>query len=90
MSRKELQPCGTYAAWQRHRNAGEEPCEACWQAKRAYQAAYRKIAPRRPATKQRRARRNAEYRARVALTLRYPEAFADLLARELAKEGITQ
>lgn len=32
-----LQPCGTHAAWTRHRSRGEEPCEACWVGEREYQ-----------------------------------------------------
>lgn len=26
---RELQPCGTFAAYQRHKRKGEEPCEEC-------------------------------------------------------------
>lgn len=33
----ELRPCGTHAAFNRHRVAGEEPCPACWMAEREYQ-----------------------------------------------------
>lgn len=33
---RELRPCGTYAGWHRHRRAGEDPCEGCEEAKRAY------------------------------------------------------
>ncbi|GAA3089598.1 hypothetical protein GCM10010530_14160 [Kribbella aluminosa] len=28
-STRPLQPCGTFAAYKRHRKAGETPCEAC-------------------------------------------------------------
>jgi len=35
----ELRPCGTHAAFNRHRVAGEEPCPACWMAEREYQTA---------------------------------------------------
>lgn len=31
---RDLRPCGTQAAWARHRRKGEEPCEACKQANR--------------------------------------------------------
>ena len=31
---RELQPCGTRAAYQRHIRSGEEPCEACREANR--------------------------------------------------------
>lgn len=36
MSGGELQPCGTVAAYARHRRAGEEACEACRKARAAY------------------------------------------------------
>lgn len=31
---RALQPCGTWAAYKRHKRRGEEPCEACRQAAR--------------------------------------------------------
>ena len=33
-----LQPCGTRAAYVRHRNYGQEPCDPCTNANRAYEA----------------------------------------------------
>jgi predicted component of type VI protein secretion system len=36
----QLLPCGTSAAYQRHRKAGEQPCAPCREAWREYQAAY--------------------------------------------------
>lgn len=33
-SRPPRQPCGTWAAYKRHRKAGEEPCESCKEASR--------------------------------------------------------
>jgi hypothetical protein len=42
-----LQPCGTYAAYQRHRRQNEEICEPCRAAKRAHEVAYRVDARRR-------------------------------------------
>ncbi len=38
---RELQPCGTPAAYQRHYKRGEEPCGACREAKADYQREYR-------------------------------------------------
>lgn len=32
----ELKPCGTHAAYQRHRKRGESPCTACKDAEAAY------------------------------------------------------
>ena len=34
-----LQPHGTHAAFNRHRNADEDPCQACWHGERDYQRA---------------------------------------------------
>jgi hypothetical protein len=34
---KELQPHGTHAAFNRHRKAGDEPCDPCWCGERRYQ-----------------------------------------------------
>lgn len=33
---RDLKPCGTRAAYQRHKRRGEEPCEACAEALRAH------------------------------------------------------
>ena len=33
---REVQPCGTYAGYQRHRLRGEEACEPCKEARRVY------------------------------------------------------
>lgn len=33
---RELKPCGTVAAYERHRRRGEEVCEACREARRVY------------------------------------------------------
>lgn len=86
---RELQPCGTYAAWQRHKKNNEDPCESCWRARRQYQRAYRKVAPRSESDR-RKAHRRAHRRALVALSQRYSTAFLDLLGKELAKEGLTK
>lgn len=32
-----LKPCGTHAAYARHRARGEEPCQPCREAERSYQ-----------------------------------------------------
>ncbi len=37
-----LQPCGTQAAFYRHKRNGEEPCQACRAAKARYNADYRR------------------------------------------------
>ena len=40
-SARKLRPHGTYAAFMRHKRAGEEPCHACREASRKNAAAYR-------------------------------------------------
>jgi len=39
MMARELKPCGTNAAYARHVEAGEQPCEACKEAHAAYNRA---------------------------------------------------
>jgi hypothetical protein len=40
--RKATQPHGTYAGFQRHRYAGEQPCEHCADAEHEYRRAYQR------------------------------------------------
>ena len=44
--KKELQPCGTPAAYGRHKRRGEEACEECLAAISAYNKAYRASHPK--------------------------------------------
>jgi hypothetical protein len=39
---RELLPCGTYAAFNRHKSRGETPCDACREAKREYDREYQR------------------------------------------------
>jgi len=73
---RELQPCGTPAAYQRHVRRGEQPCDACREANRTY---WRQWADR---TGYGRAR----YRAMRRLADLYPDIYRRLLREELAKE----
>ena len=41
MGKRTYKPCGTNAAYMRHKKNGEEPCEACCIARKAYMAPYR-------------------------------------------------
>lgn len=41
----ELKPCGTPAAWRRHKRHGEEPCAACREAHSAEVAKYKRRGP---------------------------------------------
>lgn len=72
----DLAPCGTRAAYERHRRRNEEPCRACKDASAAYQR-------NRSAG---RAYGRARARAMTRLAQRYSTAYAQLLAEELAKE----
>jgi hypothetical protein len=67
---RELKPCGTIAAYQRHRRHGEDPCEPCREANRAHSG---------PATRA----RNAAVRRLIDI---YPDVFDALFTEELAKE----
>ena len=84
---QSLQPCGTYAAYQRHYRRGEEPCEACRQ---AYLLRNRTVVRRyrakhgRAALAQQRAYDHALY----ALRDLYPDDFNRLYYIERALEGL--
>jgi hypothetical protein len=45
---RQLQPCGTHAAYARHVKAGEEPCEPCREARAAYMNEWNRRPPQRP------------------------------------------
>lgn len=59
----QLQPCGTRAAHKRHRSRGEEPCEACAAAERAYQAGRQSARRQDPVYAERQRERRRERRA---------------------------
>lgn len=75
--------CGTPAAYQRHRRKGEEACEPCKAANRAYQAQYRAANPGRSQAETR--KHAARQRALWRLKLEYPRRFHQLFKEELAK-----
>lgn len=76
--------CGTYSGWNRHIKRGEEPCDPCVLAQRAYAADWRASNPRKLANYA--ARRHAAYRALVALRARHYREYYNLYQEELAKE----
>lgn len=80
---RELQPCGTPAAYQRHLRRREDPCDACKAAnrKRSSEAA-REAYKGDFGTKKR-----AISRAFTRLSHRYSEEFEALLAEEIAAEA---
>lgn len=74
---RELQPCGTYAAYQQHRLNRETPCVACMEAQREYKRQHRKNYQMGP--EQRRRRLESFRKYRTGLT---DETFAELLAAQ--------
>lgn len=76
---------GTNAGYQAHRKLGEDACDPCRAAARAYQAAYR------AAHRERRAhnatRNAARGRAMRRLVARHPEEFRELYEKEKARLG---
>lgn len=65
-SARKLKPHGTYAAFMRHKRAGEEPCPACREASRKNAAAYR---DRKRAEGERKTRRNVKKEQAARLTV---------------------
>ena len=65
-SARKLKPHGTYAAFVRHKRAGEEPCPACREASRKNAAAYR---DRKRAEGERKTRRNVKQQQAARLTV---------------------
>lgn len=63
---RKLKPHGTYAAFMRHKRAGEEPCPACREASRKNAAAYR---DRKRAEGERKTRRNVKREQAARLTV---------------------
>lgn len=78
----DLKPCGTVAAYARHKKAGDDPCELCRKAWAAYQAEYRST--HEPSQTM---RKNQAARARALHRLRRenPKRFQELYQEELAK-----
>lgn len=80
---RELQPCGTPAAYMRHIKAKQKPCEPCRLAWNAYQVDRRQDPDIRMATREaNKVSRVARYRALVRLAKRYPPEYRALLAEE--------
>ncbi|HEY8378102.1 MAG TPA: hypothetical protein VIK91_16510 [Nannocystis sp.] len=68
MTRRQVQPCGTKAAYERHRRRREPVDDACRSAHNRYV----------------RTRMRARYRAARRLAELYPDTYAALYANELA------
>nr|DAV51080.1 MAG TPA: hypothetical protein [Caudoviricetes sp.] len=63
---RNLKPHGTYAAFMRHKRAGEEPCPACREASRKNAAVYRE---RKRAEDEKKTRRNVKKEQEARLTV---------------------
>lgn len=79
--KKALAPCGTYAAYNRHRRRGEHPDDACREAQRVYKRQNRAALYLRAAQ-----RRRARAAACEALAHMFPQQFARLLAMAMEEE----
>lgn len=79
--RRELQPCGTNAAYQRHRRHGEPVDEACRTAHSTEMSSLKRARKEKIY-----ARERARRQAHAALAHRHPEEFARLYAAALAEE----
>ena len=71
---RDLQPCGTYGAYQQHRHRGEPACDPCLQANRDYKIAHSREYQQRPEPRRRRLESYRKYH--TGLT---PEGYAALL-----------
>lgn len=78
-----LQPCGTYAAYQRHVKAGESPCVGCRQASAEYRRTYRER--RMPGDGRAVRRQYARDRALRRLAARHHAELDTLVAEELRR-----
>lgn len=72
---RELKPCGTVAAYQRHLARGETPCPACARERREY-------ARQRPRSAYVRRTDRARQRALKRLAQMFPAQFDELFAEE--------
>lgn len=79
----DVQPCGTYGAYQRHRRNGEAACDACTKAGREYIARYRAENPDKYADEVE--MNNARSRALWQLSRMYPGKFRSLVKAELKR-----
>lgn len=79
----DVQPCGTYGAYQRHRRNSEDPCDACTKAAREYTAGYRDKNPDKLRGEM--DMNNARTRALWQLSRMYPGKFRSLVKAELKR-----
>lgn len=77
---RELKPCGTHAAYQRHRRSGEPPCSACLAANAEKTRAHKQASP--DYVQRCNERNKARERARVRLAREYPARFRQLCNEE--------
>ena len=83
---KELAPCGTYGAYQRHLRRYEDVCPACKEASRAYIREYRRASRAKdPSSRQPQKYAAARGRALARLAHIYPEIYRALYVEEMGK-----
>ncbi|WP_395109829.1 hypothetical protein [Actinomadura sp. SCN-SB] len=75
---RDLKPCGTTAAYQRHLRRGETPCDACREASNAENRG----------SERHKQWGRARMRALVALSEIYPDVYNALFDEEKRKEGL--
>lgn len=81
-STDEVNKCGTYAGWNRHRAMGATPCEACRDARNTYMRDYRD----RSYVRERERRDNsARRKAKSRLARAHPDEYRRLYAEERGK-----
>jgi hypothetical protein len=88
MMARELKPCGTVGAYNRHRYRGEPTDDACRDAWRQYTNTRRRalavLAQEQPEKYGELRRELAENRALTMLSLYFPDRYAELLEQERA------
>jgi hypothetical protein len=73
---RQLKPCGTRAAYERHRKHSEKPCDACMKAAATHTAAKRESRP--DVREAERTRQRVIARAMRQLAREYPARFLEI------------
>jgi hypothetical protein len=81
---RDLAPCGTYGAYQRHARCGEPVDDECRRARNEYMRSLRAARPSVTAHSQKRSRQRAE--ALALLATRHPEEYAEILGGILLRD----
>lgn len=84
MTGRAVAACGTRAGYMRHKRRGEEPCEPCAEANRAYFRAWRRTHP--DVYKRRHSQGAARGRALTRLAQEQPGRYRALYGEELRRQ----